>query len=125
MATFMDHIGQKFYGDLLGREKPSDYFTILDAWGNLIEAAKDERRVVGCYVKIERVGNHYKIYQVMVDARRETIYVKGDFVLARVCEAYDMDDDMRMIFKSGKMAYLSLNTLKFKAPSNTRMEEDA
>lgn len=124
MATFMDHIEQKFYGDWLGRERPSDYFTILDAWGNLIEAAKDEPRVVGCYMQIKRAGNHYKINQVMVNARRETIYVRGDFVLARVCEAYDMDDDMRMVFKSGKMAYLSLDTLKFKAPSNTRMEDD-
>ena len=124
MASFMDHIEQKIYGDLLGKEKPSSIFTILDGWGNLIEAAKEEGRVIGCYVKVERIGDHYKISQVMINARREPIYIKGEFILARVCQAYDLDDSLYMILKSGKLAYLALDILKFKAHTNEKIEED-
>lgn len=124
MASFFDHLEQKFYGELLGKEKRSDIFSTLDVWANLIEAAKDDKRIVGCYLKIEKVGNHFKITQVMSDAKMKYITVKGEFVLARVCEAYDLDDNLYAVFQTRKLTYLTLETLTIKTQADEGIEED-
>lgn len=124
MASLFEHLEQKFYGELLGKEKRSDFFSTLDVWANLIEAAKDDKRIVGCYLKIEKVGDHFKIIQVMSDTRMKYITVKGEFVLARMCEAYDLDDNLYAVFQTRKLAYLTLETLRIKTQADEEIEED-
>lgn len=123
MASFLDHVGQQIYENLIEKNKGIDIFTLLDVWGYLIEVAKGDKRVAGCVLKIERKGDHYDISQLMVNKRGEALYSKGEFVLGHIWQAYDLDDDLYAIAKSRKLTKMTLEALKLKV-DNREMEED-
>lgn len=124
MANLFDHIGQRAYESIFETNKRFEVFSYLDVWQYFIEVAKDDRRVVGCALKVEKKGNHYKISQFMLDKRSEPIVSKGDFILGHIWEAYDLDDDLYEVLQCGMIVTISLKTLKIRPKSTKIIEED-
>ena len=119
MASFLDHVGQRFYESLIEGNKPLQEFTLLDAWGYLIEVARDDKRVAVCVIKIERKGECYQISQLMVNKRGEPLYANGEFVVGHVWRSYDLDDSMYEIAKMNRASKMALEVLRLK---ENRME---
>lgn len=123
MGLFLDHVEQKLYESLIEKNQPLDEFSLLDAWGYLIEVAKEEKRVAGCIIKIERKGGRFNINQLMVNKRGEPLYSKGEFVLGHVWQSYDLDDSLYKIAKSKSPAKMSLESLELRVKMEVAEDE--